>query len=289
MIATRDTTPVILAGTTPLLSANTSGAAVFLPSSGLANPFSTPIEVTALRFLQSTVGSTQPARCLDVALRAGRHDLTNGFCPLYAIAPQYDTAEETMVNIAVAPIFVVTVRWIFPRGMILLPGASVSGAVRINPALNLGAFAGTIALTAVVIARHLPGGTPTPRRTFIPFASGAAYVGAVGPIANDLQLMNTLRAPLHVTQINAATLGLGVVRLESPIALNMQLVGPGGVLGTPRRTVFSSLSGNVAFAQRRSIEVSHVLKPKESYKVTVATASAFTMAVAISGYREEVL
>jgi hypothetical protein len=300
MTATRDTAPFILFGTTPNLTVNASGASVLLPAEGLTNPFNEPIEVTEIEFLVQAQSSA--VWIYDVMLRAGRHDLTNGFCPIPAVAPRYDAEEEVGVLAAgvVTGIGSSTVRWILPRPMILPAGSAITGAFRVNPAApgNTGPGVNntTSTLTVVAIARRIAPGTPKARTTCIPFVSGALYTaaqasaagGSIGPAPNDLQLMNTFAAPLYVNQIVGAPIGsgagFGVLALTSVV-----ITGPGGILGTPRRTVADGIPQGFLGA-RSAIEVGHVLNPGESYRAVLSGfLNATGMAVAIAGYREEAL
>jgi hypothetical protein len=290
MSATRDTTPILLAGTTPALTVGAAGAAVQIPAGTLANPFNVPLEVRGLYLLQTAFvpNVIGPAGIGDVALRAGRHDLTNGFCPVVALSPAYNSIGETWVTLVggAPPTFNASchTRWIFDRPMILLPGAAVTGAFRVNPALaEAVTMAGsTLSLTVVVHARRLAAGAPTPRSGPIPFASGAWYVAVNTPIANDLQLMNTLPIPLTVTKLIAMGLDL------AQVATGLTITGPGGMLGTPRRTVLEG-DANSNFAQCHSVEEAHTLNPGESYKAVIDVLNGAETAISMIGYRTEAL
>lgn len=297
MIATRDTIPFVLSGAPPAVTIDATGAPGFFPSASLSNPFNEPIEVRELQFqvLASGTAAAISPFIVDVRLRAGRHDLTNGYCPLFTLAPVYDSGGVFASAFVGAVVQIATLRWIFPRPMILPAGAAITGSMRVNPAIaGLGAVTGTVTVSMSVIAHQLPKGAPADRTTCIPFVSGALYVGVGGPVQNDLQLMNTLPVPLYVKQIIAAPMGLGIgfTLTAVPMATDLLIVGPGGVVGTPRRNVVDHLDSNGAFAQRHAIEIDHTLAPLESYKAVVYAISALSdasTAISIAGYREEAL
>jgi hypothetical protein len=165
----------------------------------------------------------------------------------------------------------------------------LTGAVRIAPGIAPGSPDDhNVVVSMSVRARKCPAGTPTPKTTCVPFVSGGFLPTANVAVANNLAFMNTLDKPLNVTSFNmhnAAICGSAGPLLTTPVG-NWTIVGPGGALGTPRRTITDGRTGAGVFAQRSSIEVSHVLLPRESYLVTTDTPTGMA---AISGYREEAL
>lgn len=294
MNATRDTTPFLISAVAPALSWNAGGVVqgtVNLPGGALVNPYNVPVEINDLIFLLTSSATASISNsALEINLRAGRHGLTNGFAPIVGVGPVYSAFLEDPVPQAGTRLGFVPIRWVFPRPMILKAGAAITGAVRLSPKTVFNVPAGSTTVTVVARGRKLPPGTPSPIRGFLPFMSGEIFTSASRQVANNLSFMNTLAVPLEVTSINARVVSANFDGLSVGLG-GFTVTGPGGPLGTPRRSVIApGTPADGVFGQRDSIEVTHTLQRGEYYMITMSTLPAYPqIAVAISGYREEVL
>lgn len=335
MAAARDTIPIILSAsaTTSLVATDAThsipGPAGQLPSAGLMNTLSDPIEVTDLLF--STIAKCSSAIpplgwagwLVDVDLRLGRRAITNGFCPMFAIPPYHGALPETVSSGGTLAYYLRSERWRLPRPMILMPGESIAGFVRLSDraSFNYDSLltpnaSATVQATVTARGRRLRR-SDLGKTRFVPYASGTTYPitatdglslpPVIAPPAGNAPAQtyrNTLDRPLFVTSLN--------LRLPAshPIfqpdygaaGVFVRIVGPAGLVPGPRgvivdRQLFAAVSG-----VRHAIEVNHVLAPGQDYNVTIegqegqATGPAGgvpdgcgPVLGAIVGYREEAM
>lgn len=305
MQATRDTFPFVLtaqASFTVAGGANVTASPTLLPSAGLVNPLQVPFEVTELRFMGVTSRNDDNAPLipgLDILLRVGRRFITNGYVPLAALTPIRPTIAAFNALGSGAYPRAQFFRWILPVPFILAPAEGFTGSFVPNTLFtgySPNASDETVTLAVTAVGRRYVGRTPKVRK--IPFASGG-WLQTAGAILPEHTLENTFPQDLTVTSIQAIGVSGATVTdiggfLDSSglaFGTNMRIEGPGGLLGRNRRTIISGAWGDAVFGGRSAIDIPHVLKPHDWYRVTIDTTGggspAAALAVGITGFREE--
>lgn len=295
MAATRETTPVVLSGSAvTTITAGVIGPTVSLPSAGLVNLLSDPIEVSDL-IVTSTVrvsglGTVQGYPASLIMLKAGRHGLTNGFVPTVSLGLEFDITQATPFVLAdtITGVLTFFTRWVFPRPMILRSGEAISGAVALSPLDNYAGITGTITTGVTVRGRRIPKAS-IPAMTPYPFSSGA-FFSAINKAPQELTYQNIFPVPLNVVAVVCNFASIGPSAAFSTVGGSVRIDGPGGSSGGIRRTIIDG-PAPLAFAQRRGMEIPSVLMPNESLSVILKSAPinpvAELTAISIMGYREE--
>ena len=296
MAVTRDTTPFILSGETHLaLTAGVPGGAAQLPVKSLVNPLSVPVEISEIMVTTQIVGTgfTVGVLPLRLRLRAGRHGLTNGFVPAFALGPMYSETqgEPIFTDLGGTTFGGYTSRWVLPRPMVLRPGEVIGGEVDFSPKFSYPGLAGTVYVSITAKGRRMPPGA-APALSNYPFVSGDYFTTAGGPV-QDLTFQNVFPAPLTVTALIAVRGGIvdsaqilpGVASPGAPVGA-VSIIGPSGLGGGARRTLAEGAAA-LLFGPRAALEESFTLDPNESLLVKLTAPVTQAAAITLVGYREE--
>jgi len=289
MKGSRDTTPFILTtGATPISIAVTGGvpqaAASILPALDLTNTLRVPVEVREICFAVDEPGVAanqgQLIGGLEVDLRVGRFNITQGFAPVTALAVRRESAAVEASG--AAPFYSPDqIRWVLPRPLYLAPNEPINGFIRLNSSLTYPAVTSTVRVVMTARSRRLPAGMPVPNPRKVPYASGFFYIKANSPPAQDSIFRNIFSVPLHVTSINARPV---------PDVVNPPVIGGKwkvDMLSSNSRSIALNPYGSNLFAQRLALEVPFDLEAKDSLMIQTDTITGIGVAVALTGWREE--
>lgn len=156
-----------------------------------------PIEVTEIRFTLNSpdVGIViDPRGIVGVQMDMGPYRMTAGFVPTWMLAPQYNYANQLMLN---NPNNTGFVRWILPQPMVLPVGYILRPQfVKLPEWANVPTPTGTVNITTSLVGRALINGK-YPRKTRVPYVS--AWVAPDNALSNsEIDLRNDLDTTIRV-------------------------------------------------------------------------------------------